>query len=104
MDTTVDAILIEGARKTYAQTLWAFADDLPAAVEQADLALQPNVLWRDASEQHDSYAVLSSLYKNAGYDERVAFVLAEIERLDAEIGDRLPSSEHDHDGDGQPDH
>lgn len=91
-------------RVNYAQTLWNFGDDLPGAVEQAEIALGETMRWRDPIEQHDSYAVLSSLYRNAGYDERVTFVLAEIERLDAEIGDQLPAGEHDHDGDGKPDH
>lgn len=91
-------------RTNYAQVLWLFADDPEAALEQAEIAFSDEVVWRDPIEQHDSYAILRSLFEQNGEPDKAEAVLAEIERLDVEIGDDLPAGSHDHDGDGVPDH
>ncbi len=88
----------------YAQILFLFADDPEAALAQAEIAFSDDMEWRDLFEQHDSYAVLRTLFKTCGEPERSEAVMVEIERLDAELGDRLPPGSHDHDGDGVPDH
>lgn len=91
-------------RTSYAQMLETWGEDLPAAYEQAVIALGPDMEWRDGIEQHDSYAILRAIMQLSGDSERAAQVEAEIDRLDAEIGDALPAGSHDHDGDGKPDH
>lgn len=91
-------------RTNYAQILWAFADDQEEALKQADIAFSEEVVWRDLFEQHNSYAILRTLFKDNGEIEKSEAVMAEIERLDIEIGDDMPAGSHDHDGDGVPDH
>lgn len=90
-------------RGNYAQILWLYGKDLPEAVRQADEAVR-NGKWRDAIDQHDSYALFGAIYRAAGLRDKDALVKSEIERLDAEIGPALDGVGHDHDGDGQPDH
>jgi len=90
-------------RMNYAQLLYLFGGDTPAAVEQADAAVA-NAEWRDPIEQHDAYAIFRAIYRSAGMIEREAFILDELVRLDEIIGDALPEGAHDHDGDGVPDH
>lgn len=92
-------------RMSYAQILFLFGDesDMAEAIRQADYAMDHGV-WRDAIEQHDSYGILSFIYKRAGDRGRFDTLQREIERLDAEIGDAIPAGGHDHDGDGVPDH
>lgn len=91
-------------RVSYAQTLENWGDDLPAAYEQAIIAMGSEMEWRDGFEQHDSYAIIGSIMRLSGDEARAAVIAAEIERLDAELGDSLPPGSHDHDGDGVPDH
>lgn len=91
-------------RVNYAQILWLYGDDQEEVLRQADIASSAEVVWRDLFEQHDSYAILRTLYKDNGQTEKSEAVLAAIERLDLEIGDALPAGSHDHDGDGVPDH
>lgn len=86
----------------YAQILWFFGKDLKGAERQADLAMASE--WPDLVEQHDAYQTIRVIYSKAGRRADEARVAAELERLDGEIGDRLPPAAHDHDGDGRPDH
>lgn len=91
-------------RSSYAQMLSIYGDDQALAVEQADIAAGPDMQWRDELEQHDSYGVLRFVYTAADETAKEQAVLAEIERLDALLGDALPAGSHDHDGNGVPDH
>ena len=90
-------------RTSYAQILRFHGEDLPAAVEQADIALT-DADWQDLFEKHDSYAVLKEIYNAAGQTAKAQYVDAEIARIDEQLGDALPPGAHDHDGDGKPDH
>lgn len=91
-------------RSSYAQILMLFGNDLTEAVAQADVAFGPDVTWTDPVEQHDAYGAVRAVYIKAGLNERADAVLSRIEELDASIGDAIPSSGHDHNGDGVPDH
>lgn len=91
-------------RTSYAQMLQIWGEDLPAAHEQAIIAMHPDMKWRDGFEEHDSYAIIGSIMRLSGDGVRAAQVDAEIERIDIELGDSLPPGSHDHDGDGKPDH
>lgn len=91
-------------RVNYAQILWLYGDDPDEAVAQADIAFEGDAEWRDLFEQHDGYALLRTLYEQNGQREKAQEVLHEIERIDEELGDALPPGQHDHDGDGVPDH
>ncbi len=91
-------------RSSYAQILMLFSNDLAEAVAQADVAFGPDVTWTDPVEQHDAYGAVRAVYIKAGLTERADAVLSRIEELDASIGDAIPSSGHDHNGDGVPDH
>lgn len=90
-------------RMNYAQLLYLFKRDTPAAIEQIDAAVT-DAEWREPAEQRDAYAVFRAIYRSAGMTEREAFMLEEMLRLDEIIGAALPEGAHDHDGDGVPDH
>lgn len=90
-------------RMNYAQLLYLFKRDTPAAIEQVDAAVR-DAEWREPAEQRDAYAVFRAIYRSAGMTEREAFMLEEMLRLDEIIGAALPEGAHDHDGDGVPDH
>ncbi|MDP2182425.1 MAG: hypothetical protein Q8K99_07635 [Actinomycetota bacterium] len=90
-------------RANYAQILWLYGKDVPEAVRQVDEAVRVGK-WRNAIDQHDSYAVFGAIYRAAGLKDKDAFIKREILRLDVEIGPALDSTGHDHDGDGKPDH
>ncbi len=91
-------------RVSYAQILQLFAGDDAAALENALSTLEDDVYWRNDLEKHDGYSIVRGILLTAGEEDRAGQVLVEIERLDALIGDELPSGAHDHDGDGVPDH
>jgi len=91
-------------RVAYAQALETWGEDPAAAYEQAVIAMGPETEWRDDFEKHDSYAIMRDIVRLQGDDERVAVIEAELTRIDEELGDALPPSSHDHDGDGVPDH
>jgi len=89
---------------TLAQILMLYDDDLPAALELAERALEPDVVWVDAVEQANAYSTLGAIFRAAGRTDLDAFVQSEIDRLEEEAGGTFPSDLHDHDNDGKPDH
>lgn len=91
-------------RTSYAQMLEVWGDDLPGAYKQAVLAMDSDMQWRDDFEHHDSLAIISSILRLYGDEDRAAWVDAEKERLDVLLGDSTPAGTHDHDGDEVPDH
>ncbi len=91
-------------RVAYAQMLETWGEDLEAAYEQAVIAMQPDMEWRDDSEKYSSYAIVRDIMALSGDDARVALVEAERARLDEALGDSSSAVPHDHDGDGVPDH
>jgi tetratricopeptide (TPR) repeat protein len=91
-------------RVNLAQILMLHAEDLPAALEQAEQALEPATVWTDDHEKHSGYPILGAIFRAAGRDDLDAIVQEEIVRLDEALGDELEPEDHDHDGDGVPDH
>lgn len=89
---------------SYAQMLFVFTHDLAGAVEQSKLALQPEMVWADDVEKLNGYAVMEQILRQAGETALADTVAAEIDRLDASIGNAAPTDVHDHNGDGTPDH
>jgi tetratricopeptide (TPR) repeat protein len=89
-------------RMSYAQILYLNGETEEALV-QAERAFEATE-WKDDVEKHDSFTVLASIFKVAGDPVMQARVEEELVRLDAALGDRLAPEDHDHDGDGVPDH
>lgn len=91
-----------------AQLQHLYADDLPAAVETGMQVLEHEMRWTDFNEKYNAYPALRAIFVAAGRDDLVQAVDEELAYLDSEAEDRLGSDpqahEHDHDGDGVPDH
>lgn len=91
-------------RTSYAQLLLTQRDDIAAAVEQGKAALDETVVWTDGTEQMNAYAAIAQIFRQAGETQLVAYVAAEIDRIDATVDNGASEDIHDHDGDGKPDH
>ncbi len=89
-----------------AQIQYLYAEDPTGALETALSGIGPDVAWDSASEQYQGYAVFRDIFKAAGRDDLYDEMIAEIERLDAEIEANPDEADHDHDHDhdGVPDH
>lgn len=91
-----------------AQLQMLYADDLPAAVDTGTQVLEREMWWSDFEEKYNAYPILRAIFKAAGRDDLVQRVEEELAFMDTEAPERLGSSpdaqEHDHDGDGVPDH
>lgn len=91
-----------------AQLQMLYAEDLPAAVETGVQVLEREMWWTDFEEKYNAYPILRAIFVAAERDDLVQKVDEELEFMDAEAPERLGSSpdahEHDHDGDGVPDH
>ncbi len=88
----------------YAQLLQLYGDDRQLMLEMAERAIGSDVQWKDHTEQANAYAALRAVFQAAGRDDLAAFVVSEIEYLEALPEDAGGSMEHDHDHDGVPDH
>ncbi|MCE5191022.1 MAG: hypothetical protein LLG08_04585 [Actinomycetia bacterium] len=89
---------------SYAQMLFVLSKDTTGALTQARLAVQPGMRWTDDMEKINGLAALEQLLRQAGDTALANTVAAEIDRLDASIGNTAPTDVHDHDGDGTSDH
>jgi hypothetical protein len=91
-------------RTSLAQLRMLYEDDLDGAAEigQTVLARAEEMVWLDAEEEYAGYAILRAIFEKAGRDDLVAPVEAELRRIDAGIDEA--GGDHDHDGDGVPDH
>ncbi len=89
-------------RASYAQMIAVFVKDYARAAEQADIAV--DLEWPNLIDQHNWYGILRSIYEKAGRDDMVDSLGLKIDEIDAVLGDQLGADEHDHDGDGKPDH
>jgi tetratricopeptide (TPR) repeat protein len=81
-----------------------YRNDLPGAVEAAQQALADDMQWTDDVERHNAFPIMGAIFRKAGREDLDALVQAELDRIDAELGDTLAPEDHDHDGDGVPDH
>lgn len=95
---------------SYAQILYLKTRDIAGAVEQADLALQPDTFWTDETEQWESLRIVEDVYIKAGEKDKAARVTAILDALSAKWGptgtppNSAASGDHDHNGDGKQDH
>ncbi len=89
---------------SYAQMLLVLDNDLPGAIAQVKLAIEPSMHWTDDIEKINGYAAMEQMLRQAGETTLAEQVAAEIDRLDAIIGNAAPTDVHDHNGDGTPDH
>ena len=87
-----------------AQLRQLFQGDDEGAVEAGLMVLEHEMEWTDVVEQHNAYAALGAIFRQAGREDLNDIVQEELARMDEEIGDALPAEAHDHDGDGKPDH
>lgn len=79
-------------------------NDLEGAVEVGKTALEPGTVWADALEAHNALLILVSVFRAAGRDDLVAAAQEQIARVIAEEPEAFEHMDHDHDGDGVPDH
>lgn len=89
-------------RTSYAQILYLNGEKT-RAVSEAEHAFEATE-WRDDFEKHDSYNILASIFKVSGDTVMHERVKAELVIIDEILGDQLSAEDHDHDGDGVPDH
>jgi len=89
---------------SYAQMLLLFKKDAAGAVAQGELAIEPRMKWIDNVDQINGYASIEHIFLQAGETTLAAKTAAEIDRLDALIGNSAPTDVHDHNEDGKPDH
>lgn len=87
-----------------AQMLSLYADDMDQAVEVGERVLDPNMQWTDLVEMHNGYAAVGAVFRQAGRDDLDARIQEAMAQLDEVAGDELEDIDHDHDGDGVPDH
>jgi tetratricopeptide (TPR) repeat protein len=87
-----------------AQLRQLYGNDDDGAVEAGRMVLENEMEWTDAVEQHNAYAILGAIFRQAGRTDLDEIVQSELVRLDEVVGDALPAEAHDHDGDGTPDH
>ncbi len=73
---------------SYSQMLYTLAKDTPGAVAQARLAIQPGMRWTDDVEKLNGYAALAKILEAGGATDALPQVQAEIDRLDALVGDQ----------------
>jgi hypothetical protein len=70
----------------FAQILYLRADDLSGAVEQADLAMRPDQVWADATQQWQGIRALRDIYAKAGLQARVAETDRVTAQLESDLG------------------
>jgi hypothetical protein len=69
-----------------AQILYLRTDDLRGAVAQADLAMRPDQVWADATEQWQGIRLLRDIYKKAGLPEKAAETDRVTALLESDLG------------------
>ncbi|MDO8915451.1 MAG: hypothetical protein Q7W16_05145 [Coriobacteriia bacterium] len=69
-----------------AQILFLRAGELGAAVEQADLAMRPDQVWADATEQWQGVRMLREIYAKAGLSAKVAETDRVTALLESDLG------------------
>lgn len=91
-------------RTNLAQLRMLYNDDLAGAVSMGEtvLARSDELEWLDAEEEYAGYAILRAIFEKASRADLVTAVETELRSIDSEI-DEL-GGDHDHDGDGVPDH
>lgn len=87
-----------------AQLLSLYADDSDRAVDLGTYVLEHDLQWTDAIEMHNAYASLGSIFRQLGRPDLNEIVQQELEWQAEEYADELDQGDHDHDGDGVPDH
>jgi hypothetical protein len=93
---------------SYAQLLALKQGDWDAAAVQSDVATRADTFWADPVEEWQSLRIAESIYEHVGQSAKVSAVAARLDALDTQIG-QTPSADglgenHDHNGDGLPDH
>jgi tetratricopeptide (TPR) repeat protein len=69
-----------------AQILYLEKRDQAESLAQADLAMRPDQLWADATEQWQALKVLADIYRHAGLADKAAAADAVTVELEAQIG------------------
>lgn len=91
-------------RVNLAQLVSLYTEDSARAVELGAYVLDHEMQWTDATEMHNAYATLGAMFRQIGRDDLDSVVQAELEWQAEEYADELGQVDHDHDGDGVPDH
>lgn len=74
--------------------------NLPEMKRQADAGLSPDMTWTTPDDFYEGLAIFRTVYRRAGDTATVNRIQAAMDELSAKID----LGDHDHDGDGVPDH
>lgn len=77
---------------------------LDEIVANADAATAAGTFWANDAEEFEGYAVLRVAYEVAGLGEKEAAARGVMEQLRPSASSEGIGGDHDHDGDGKPDH
>lgn len=93
-------------RVNLAQLRMFYEDDIAGAVglAQSVLELGDDAQWADSVEEHNGLSIMGAIFRAGGRDDLDAHVQEILAHVDEEAGDALDHIDHDHDGDGVPDH
>ena len=93
-------------RVNLAQLRILYQDDIAGAVDLARsvLELGDDAQWADPVEEHNGLSIMGAIFRAGGREDLDAQVQAILAHVDEEAGDALDDVDHDHDGDGVPDH
>lgn len=88
----------------YAQLLSLYGDDASQTVSMAERAIGSDIHWTDATEQLNAYAALGTVFRTAGRADLDSVVQAKMVSIESQMDPLTAPVDHDHDGDGVPDH
>jgi tetratricopeptide (TPR) repeat protein len=69
-----------------AQILYLERRDQAESLREADLAMRPDQLWADATEQWESMKIIADIYRSAGLADRAETAIAITKQLEAAPG------------------
>lgn len=88
----------------YTQLLSLYGDDQAKTVDAGLRALQDDVVWADDFEKIDGYAAVGAAFAKAGRQDLNATVQQRILDIESHMDPSAAPTDHDHNGDGVPDH
>lgn len=88
----------------YAQLMSLYGGDTAEMISVGERALGDDVEWADAAEQINAYASLGAIFRKAGRADLDSAVQAKIVVIESQMDPSAAPVDHDHDGDGVPDH
>lgn len=88
----------------YAQLLSLYGNDTAEMISIGQRALGDDIEWGDATEQLNGYAEVGAIFRKAGRADLDAEVQAKMVIIESQMDPSTAPVNHDHNGDGVPDH